>query len=183
MCLQLLFLARCVLTLQRHWRSIRVGRAVMIVVFRCSAHHWLLFVVEPLAVFTVSPCVYVRVYQSLRVHAHLRVWVLCVCGCVSVCVCRGQGILCLLRCASAVCDLQLHSFMSLFPTVCSHPASRLIFISLHPPLSRQPPLSSLFLPLFFSHPTSLSGSCCPFLHSLVHWSWKEPDDTYSFLKS
>lgn len=80
----------------------------MIVVFRCSARNWLLFVVEPPAVFTVSHCVCL----CLCVYVHRRV---CVCMHTCVCVWRGQDILCLLRCASEVCDLQLGSFMSLFP--------------------------------------------------------------------
>ena len=122
----------------------------MIAVFRCSARNWLLFVVQPLAAFAVSHCVCVCLClcasASVCVIACIHVGS-CVCACVCVCVCvwRGQDILCLLRCASAACDLQLGSFMSLFPHCLCAPCVPLD-LGPPPPLSRQPPLSPSFFP-------------------------------------
>lgn len=116
----------------------------MRIVFRCSARNWLLFVVEPLAVLTVSPCVCMCLFMCVCASRSLRV---CMHACRFACVCyvcicvKRSGYFALLQ----MCQCSVWSPAQLFhvivpPTVCALPASRLIS------LSRQPPLSPLFLP-------------------------------------
>lgn len=154
----------------------------MIVVFRCSARNWLLFVVAPPAVFMVcvcvSLCVYMCIYKCMclrALHAGLCVYV-----CVEVRI---------FFVPPQMCQCSVWSPAQLFhvivpPTVCALPASRLISVPPPPPLSRQPPLSSpcfplasLFLTLrlslfhcatFFNHITPLSLHSVPPQHQWGH---------------
>lgn len=131
----------------------------MRVVFRCSARNSLLFVVEPLAVFTVSRCV--RVFPSVCVYVHRRVDVFA-CMHVGLCVCEEVRIFCAssdvpVRCVISSSALSCHCS----PTVCVLPVSRLIWLPLRPlcpanllslHLSFPPSLFPFFILFFYFSP-------------------------------
>lgn len=138
-------------------------------VFRCSVYNWLLFVVEPLAVFpAVCVCVYLCVFVCIHkaVCVCMHAWrSLCVCACVrSGCFAPRQ-----------MCQCGVWSPVRLFhvivpPTVWVLPSSLLISPS------RQPPSSPLV-----PHPIFPPSSLCtlfidspPSFPSVLQYQWVIP---------
>ncbi len=135
---------------------------MMIVVFRCSARNWLLFVVEPLAVLMVSHCACVCVCVCLCLCAEVHLWVYvfaCMHVGLHVCVCvKRSGYFV----PPQMCQCSVWSPARLFHVIVPPLSVR----SLRPAWSRAPsapsvpPTSSLSPPFFPSSSLSPYISLC-----------------------